>query len=556
MITKKTKFLSNLGQITQAHCEKIKVIAALLLVLGSFFVVLLGFGIKYEVNDDAIISSIASGALGGSTERLIYINILIGYFLQFFYSLVPGINWYVWLQLASVVCCFVFLCYLALDKLSLFYGCILSGIFMILIGFDILMWFQYSKNAAVLCVTGIVCIRLAIEEANKKKVIFFYLFGGLMMLLGSMIRFESFAAAGALSLPFLCLGLKKKMFVRLGAVMGSLLLCAVALEAVHISSYQNNDEWVDYFHYNEIRTEISDYRMTFANEADAAQYGLSPNEFSLIQSWNFYDSEVFTTERLTELAQQMPSQGGSHVVREFVYKFSHYFYEYLPFLLLGFMMLAFLFFGEYKKGLHFLLTFFMLSVLLAYLLYVSRLPHRVEIVLLFSTSIYAALCFPAKKEWRPQKALCGFALCATILISGSYLEAQQLMLDDRDGRELNRPYFDTLSADKDNLYIVDVNVMDMMMGYDVFEIRPKGYFSNIVFLGGWQSNSPIENQKLQNYGYTNPYRAMLGENTYYVTNNYLAQQAHLQQYYNESAHTIEVAELAGPNFGVFRMETE
>ncbi len=544
-----------LPNIKTGDGEKQKIIASFLLVMVSFFVIFFAFGIKYEVNDDAIISSIASGALGGHTERLIYVNIVIGYVLQAFYAISSGVNWYVLFQLAAVLGCFMVLCYVAMEKLSLFYGCMVSAIFMVLIGFDILMWFQYTKNAAVLSVTGLVLVRLALDETRRKKAVFFFSFGALMLMFGSMLRFESFMAAGALSIPFLCLGLTKQKALKVGAVFALLVAVAVGLEFVDKASYESHEQWQQYVQYNDVRTEISDHRITFTHEENAAQYGLSHSEYALIRSWNMYDPEVFTTERLHEVAQAMPEQNITQMAVETVYKSVHFLYDAPPFMLLGLLFLAFLFFGNYKKGAHFLLTFGMLFLQLLYLLYISRLPHRVEMLLVFSTAVFAALCFPFKKEVRPAKSLCGFALCAVLLFSGNYWELQQHVLIDRDGREINRPYFDVISADKDSLYIVDANIIDMMMGYDVFTVHDEGYFSNIVFLGGWHSNSPISNEKLQNYGQTNPYRALMENNTYFVTNNCTAQQAHLQQHYDASAVFVELPEQAAPNFGVFVLES-
>ncbi len=532
-----------------------KIVCSASLVLGSFLIVLLFFGIKFEVNDDAIMSNIASGALGGHTERLIYVNIIIGYILQFFYGISGAFNWYAVFQLMGVIICFITLCYIAIDKLSLFYGLIVSAIFMVLIGTDILMWFQFSKNATVLTVTGIVLVRLAFDGAFNKKALFFTIAGAILMIFGALLRFESFIATGAISIPFIFLKLEKSKIIKCLAVFATIVLCTVGFETFNTYSYLSDEEWSEYYIYNETREEISDYKITFTNAQDAEQYGLTANEYTLIYNWNYYDPEVFTLERLNEIEEKMPTQGITEIIIGTAYKSIHFLYETPPFLLLGFILLAFLFFGDYKKSLHFLLTFVMLGLLLVYLVYLSRLPHRVEMLLVFSTAVFALLCFPFKASFRPTKAACSFALCAVVLLSSGYLEQQQQILSDREGRELNMSYFDALSADKENLYLLDTSLLDVMMGYDVFATKPDDYFSNIVFLGSWHSRSPISDDKLEYYGYTNPYRAILGENCYLACNNYSSQLTHLQQHYSPDAYITEVPEKFAPTFGVFKVET-
>ncbi len=530
-----------------------KIICSATLVLGSFLIVLLFFGIKYEVNDDAIISNIASGALGGHTERLIYVNIVIGYMLQVFYGISSALNWYVIFQLVGVTFCFFILSYIAIDKLSLFYGLIVSAIFMVLIGSDILMWFQFSKNATVLAVTGIVLVKLAFDEAYKNKSLLFIITGAVLMIFGAMLRFESFMAAGAISIPFILFKLEKTKILKCGVVFALIVSSTIALEVINAYSYTSHDEWDDYYYYNETREEISDYKITFTNVYEAEQYGLTTNEYNLLYSWNFYDPEIFPLERLIEVEEKMPEQSITQIIMGTAYKGIHFLYETPPFLLLGFIFVAFLFFGNYKKSLHFLLTFVMLGLLLVYLIYLSRLPHRVEILLIFSTAIFALFCFPFKETFKPSKSVCGFALCCVVLLSGGYLEEQQQILSDREGREQNMHYFDNLSYDKENLYLLDTSLLDMMMGYDVFTTKPENYFSNIVFLGSWHSRSPISEDKLESYGYTNPYRAVFDENCYLACNNYSSQLTHLQEHYDSTIYMEEISDKVSPVFGVFKL---
>ncbi len=533
--------------------KKIHVIFAVTLPLVSFFIVLLFFGIKYEVNDDAIMSNIASGAVGGHTERLIYTNIILGYILKVLYSAFTVVNWYTVIQLSAVLVCFSILCYIAIDKLSLFHGCMLGGIFLIMIGFDILMWFQYSKNAAVLAVTGIVLIRLSLEELNKRNACIGITLGVFIALLGSLIRFESFVAVGAMSIPFILMGLNRSNLLKRAVTIGILVLLTITLEAIDVMSYRTSSEWKDFYSFNAVRQEISDRRIYETNVADAQSYGLNENEYRLVLNWNFYDPEHLSTERLAQVAQLMPTRGLLDTVKDTAYVATHFVYKSPPFLFVGFLLLAFVFLSNRKKGRWFLRTFVILGVVLLYLMSGARLPHRVEIILVFSISVFGLFCFPFKKGESPSRALTAFALCAAVLVSGGYLEQQKQILSDRGSREEASIHYDTLSNDKENLYIMDTSHLDRMMGYDVFEVKPQGYFSNIVFLGSWYSRSPLSEEVLSHYGHSNPYRAIL-ENNVYLVGEPLTKQAHLQQYYDSDAVLVEETQKSTPMYAVYKVE--
>ena len=53
----------------------------------------------YSTNDDTIMNMIAAGAYGESSQYLIYNNIIFGYILKVLYTIIPGINWYLWVYL-------------------------------------------------------------------------------------------------------------------------------------------------------------------------------------------------------------------------------------------------------------------------------------------------------------------------------------------------------------------------------------------------------------------------------------------------------------------------
>ena len=63
---------------------------------------------------------------------------------------------------------------------------------------------------------------------------------------------------------------------------------------------------------------------------------------------------------------------------------------------------------------------------------------------------------------------------------------------------------DAAAADKEHLYLFDVEHNDALAGYDVWHPRPAGYFSNLVVLGGWLSQAPACEAQLAAAGLGSP----------------------------------------------------
>ena len=77
----------------------------LALLINGFFLllVLLFCDMKYEVSDDFIMSTIISGVYTGRPNpHMIFVNIVLGYMLEPFYKIFPGISWYFLFQIIII----------------------------------------------------------------------------------------------------------------------------------------------------------------------------------------------------------------------------------------------------------------------------------------------------------------------------------------------------------------------------------------------------------------------------------------------------------------------
>ncbi|MDO5602874.1 MAG: hypothetical protein Q4G07_08900, partial [Oscillospiraceae bacterium] len=128
--------------------------------------------------------------------------------------------------------------------------------------------------------------------------------------------------------------------------------------------------------------------------------------------------------------------------------------------------------------------------------------------------------------------------------------------------ETHPPYvedFDAMSADKEHLYLVDIELLNFIAGFDVWHARPAGYFSNIVVLGGWTSGAPFDAAALARFGYQNPYRALSAEDERVLLADFYnlsAKEVYLREHYGFEAVRLDVKELSLYPFRLYRLTRE
>lgn len=115
-------------------------------------------------------------------------------------------------------------------------------------------------------------------------------------------------------------------------------------------------------------------------------------------------------------------------------------------------------------------------------------------------------------------------------------------------------FYQSISEDKEHLYITD-NATDLSTySYDVFKAYPEGYLDNLAYFGYWLSGSPIEQDILTRYGVDNPYTAGLEQDNVYIVDNYLIDEKlqYIQEHYDATAEIQFVEERFG--FSIYQMK--
>ena len=527
-----------------------------LLPVVCFAATALVFGVRYEVNDDAILANIAAGAYGPDTVHLVYINFLLGWLLKPLYLLAPELNWLYVFQTVLVLAALGVLCRALWQGLGPGKGLLACGALLWLIGIDLFSSFQYVKNSGVLLVTGFVLLVQNLGAWNKGTA------GGLVfVLLGSMLRFQNFAAVGALAAAVLLWrfwqldsGAKRRAV----AAIAALLALVLGAKAADAAAYRLDPGWAAYTRYNATRTQISDFLLqNLDSSAPVEALGYTNNDCTMLASWSYYDPEVFSVEALETLERALPVRSVKAAAKDTVKEYAALLWN-APFcyLLAGVVLLWLFFSGRRGRG-AFLATMAVLGALVLYLAWKGRFVHRVEFVLVLAAAAFGALCCTGRENAPlvPRRVLLCGAAALVLVCMPSYLalyEEQKSYLETR----VDQPAYTEFSQDKAHLYLADADAIDSLAGYDVLHPRPAGFFSNIVELGGWLSGAPHRVAALRAYGVENPYSALAGGDGVYLLDffNVSAKEIYLSEHYGQTVERVRLQEL--PTFSLYSFHTK
>ncbi|MDL2324907.1 hypothetical protein LJC61_07150 [Ruminococcaceae bacterium OttesenSCG-928-A16] len=500
------------------------------------------FGIRYELNDDAIISNIAAGAYGTGTQYLVYVNVLLGWLLKPFYLLPGSLNWFVLLLLAGGVVCFTLLGRLLVQKLGRLAGLSLFVAFLALVGVDFFQRFHYVKYAGLFLTVGLVLVLQNLGHYNKG------LAAGLVLaLLGSMLRFQQFFAIGGLAAALLLykfFTLDKPKKIKAAVGVGLLVVLAFGAKGIDTMAYNTHEGWATYARYNALRTEISDFKLQFATGPEVLQpLGYTATDFEMLQTWNFYDGDVFSASALQEVIAALPGNTPGRALRQALTMGSSMLYARPAGFLFGAVLLGWLFLSNKKWWPALLGTLAILAAEILYLCWQGRLPPTIHFSLTMAAFIFCTCCI--KLPQAPQKNWFSFVAAVLVLCSIpsfiGFKDAADTYWESRPPREAE---FISFTQNKDTLYLADVDLVDAANGYNVWTAKPKGYFENIVFTGSWLAQSPFQQQALQSHGLNNLYRDSIDkEDVIYLDFVYRAlKEDYLRQHYAAGASLQRIEE--------------
>ncbi len=468
-------------------------------------IILSVFGIRYQTNDDATLSNIAAGAYG-DTIHMVYVNVLFSVILRPLYALKMA-NWYVIVQLLLVVVSISVIVHILMKRLGAIQGIIVSATIMIAFAEHIFYSFQYTECSTIILTAGLLLITDNLGKIDKMTWI-----GIFLALMGSLIRWQSFYLVGGMSgvillYKFFSIDRKKQK----NAIITMAILFAVVFGAkfADILAYQIDDGWKNFAQYNNARTQYSDFKV-YRLDSDVnsfAEIGVSDVDYEMLNNWDFYDPEHFTAEYILTLADSVPNmsfiEAFKKTARTLVDMLSGKMYDYMFWVV---VVIAFLHMRPNKGVFEIIGIGIVCGILLFYLIYKGRLPSWVQMSLIWTFVIYIFYSVPDSAPEFSKNMIIPL-LSFVLIIYLSRPAYSKLMVDAPNYREWShseQQYFDSMSDDKKNLYLLATDSINVAAGFDVWNPRTDNFYSNIVAFGGWLSQAPHRNEALQKYGLTRP----------------------------------------------------
>ena len=369
--------------------------------------------------------------------------------------------------------------------------------------------------------------------------------------MGSLVRWQSFYLVGGLSSAILLYRFftidregKKKAVV----TMITLFLAVFGAKAVDILAYQLDDGWKNFAEYNHARTQYSDFKVyRLDTEVNSfVDIGVSDVDYEMLNNWDFYDPEHFTSEYILSLADSVPNMSFMEAIkstaRTLVDMLSGKTYDYMFWLV---VFIAFLHMRPNKGVFEIIGVGAVCAVLLFYLIYKGRLPSWVQMSLIWTFVVYILYSVP---DSAPQfsKNMIIPLLSFALMIYLSRPAYRKLRVDAPNYKEWSQSeqqYFEKMSEDKENLYLLATDSINVAAGFDVWNPHTDKFYSNIVAFGGWLSQAPHRNEALAKYKVTRPIvDAVDNPNVYIDYHNIDVVQQYAQKELETEVFVIETGE--------------
>lgn len=488
-----------------------------LFLLGFVWTVL---GNYFETNDDRFIAEILSGAIGGQPEaHVVYVNYLLSWPISVLYRLNVRIPWYGLLLLLFQIFTYTALFQSAYSRgKSVVEKAVIAG-FMgscVLLNLYITVAVQYTSTAAIMAVTGYMCLLL--DQKQRRRWLLFCFFEGMAFLLrdqamlmiqpvGLLVCSSEFWGESEKG--------KKEWAEKTGCMVLIIAVIVLTGSAGTLAGY-HGEGWANFKRFNQARTEMFDYygSSEYEEVKDILdKYGVSCMEYEAFRR-NMSLRLHISTECVEELVDyekrvytEKPSAFG--VMRKILGMRNDEDYLKVGWVncIAGGAALLWLFL---RKRISALVTMMGLAAgslfVEGYLVYRERLPHRVMLPL-FCCEIFFVIAIllrdytNGKRSMRHRVFIC---LAAALFVFAFAFSGRQQYYSVKEDLEWQKDSTEELvavqeycRAHPEKRYILDIRSFYNCRGR-VLETRLAGP-QNSIYSGGWIFNSPVMNDFLHDY---------------------------------------------------------
>jgi hypothetical protein len=266
----------------------------------------------YDTNDDVSMHLVAAGLVFGDRpdEHLMYSNVLIGLPLKVLYGAYPALPWYGLYHYATLIAASVAVCFALLKINPTAPGAVAVLLVLVLAVLPCLVGLQFTKTAFLASFAGLLLVLAPLRGAAPWPKAADAA-GVALLVLGSLVRFESFLMAFAIAAPVAvaaAIGAPRRA-LRRAALPGAAAVLAVALNAYNRDYYARSTGWETFYAYNALRANFTDYmRYVYTNESGPAfqAAGWQQVDVDMMRNWFFADPDRYSLGKLQEIVATAP----------------------------------------------------------------------------------------------------------------------------------------------------------------------------------------------------------------------------------------------------------
>lgn len=517
-----------------------------------------------ELNDDALIQALSSGAFTGVPEthniQMLFPGSLL---LSLLYRLAGEIPWYGLLLLSLQALCVLLVLgqvFFRIRKGSDRVAAMIlaSGLFLTVL-YPHFLFLTYTFTAGMLSATAVLLIlndgdgegargekrKVAEREPNNRQlaiilvVLAFCLRSELLLLtfpfalLAFLFRVDRFRRENGTGKGFL--------------LYGRILLWMMGLMAVCFLSDQiaySRKDWREFRALFDARTRLYDFEQIPSYQEDRKFYqtiGLSETDVTLLQNYNFALDPQIDAEKMRLVAEEAnrmeanmhpPASRLKKAVSIYVWRLHHFVLPVsfrdsntdMPYLAIVLLLYLLVFLIMHRTGVlwKLVLLFLCRSTLWTYMIYNGRIMNRVmHSLLLVELFFLIGMVLPELgKEWdvgKKRLSVAGFivlVVASLLFVPGQMRNASGEV---RKREEFNRPYEKMLASleQKKGFTFIDVY---SSVDYTVKALGKQSLLkpTKETLAGGWAAKSPLYEKKLRHFGIRNMEEGLLQENVTFL----------------------------------------
>ena len=506
-----------------------KITKVILINVIIFIVANLVYSIKYEEVDDFFIYNLYSGLDGTYNNLGIYIYPLICFVIGLCFRIFPMINWHTIFLLSMQFICFTMIGFILLKKNENKFSYILYSIFVSVFYSILLQLIQYTSVAALLIATSFLMLMAGIEQEEKSKK--YKIVCIALYTIGIMTRMQSLLIV----IPFFTIYLgynyisNRNNIKKLKDILKQYLILVGITILVYGSNcliYYTNDLYREYMEYNDVRVMLQDLSVTSyeSNKEIFDEIGWSKDDYFLFYTYNYGDENIYSKENLQKILDYKESKNKYYELNTKPKDIIENLTEQLTgknlcitVTFLGMTIIAFISNKNMRK---YIITIFFITIGINILFIIlDRNVLRVvipEYILGTAMMLYLIKYNSKEKMGIGLKAICMLIIIGiSIFVGNLYHNGYQI-----ENYSHYKDLINYTNSHKENVYLYTAPSMQCRyLVYSAYEMPPKGAFSNLRVMGGWDIFTKNYYDFKNRYHLDGTFLDLLKDNVYLVDGN-------------------------------------